>query len=419
MIQHRVKWYIAVVISFVLLLFGIIGVHAESKDLICDTIYNNTAKDSELVLAIQKWQNSDVFDNGFVQGEDGIYSVRMDLRKSGTYDAGAYEVMQFANNKRIDVSNIVETGELRFKLMLEADSESTTAENATMWFKNWNDSNPAWCDSARVSLPNAADIKADGKWYDVKIPLSSFKPSGAFDWTKLASIAMLPNSTMETKYNFYFRDIAIYNIVQSPELSFVNCEMNKNGMLVVHTKLSDDPKADTITADKFSVNGINAKNVTVNGREIDIIFDTNVRFPSEVRMNIESGIESVYGLGIETNYLDFVTPVVQDAIYIEHMGTPKLNDDTISLQIILKALCSEDDGLQSATALMAVYDEDKIVTTSVIASDRMKRGETKKIDAVASLPAGITLKEPRVEIYFYDSFESRKPIAEMKNLSMQ
>ena len=419
MIGRSMKRHIIAAVSAVFVIFGTVGAFADSMDLLYDTIYTNTPNNSELVLSVQKWQNSDLFNNGFVQGEDGIYSVRMDLRMSGTYDGGSYRIMQFANNKRIDASGMVETGELRFKLMLEAADENTTAENVTMWFKNWDDSTPAWCDSKGISIPNAADIKADGAWYDVRIPLSDMKPSGEFDWSKLASIAMTPKSNMESTYSFYFRDIEIYNVVQSPTLSFAGCEVNKNGMFVVHTEMSDAIDSETVAADKFSVNGVTAKSVTVDGKKIDAVFDTDITFPSDVRMEIAGGIESVYGLGLETEYIDFTTSAVQDKIYIEHAGAPKLSGNTVSVQLIVKSLYSEGDAGQSVAALIVIYDGNKVIAANGADIAEIKRGKTKSVRATAEIPEGITLENPRAEVYFYDSMENRKPIAEMKGLAMQ
>lgn len=385
---------------------------AAEKSVLYDTFYSNTASKAELELSPGNYSAN--WDKGYEFGmdkeEDGEYSIKLDLH-SGTPNI-AY--MQLVANTTKDISQILDTGELRFKMKLSSESDAANAKDIKMWLKTYEDANPAWGTSKQPLIPDAETILSDDEWHEVVIPLSEFVSGGAFDYSKIKAICFsTPNSTSRF---VYIRDMAFYDKKQSPELMFESCGMDQSGYFIVRAKFTSEIDTATVSEDKFSIGGVTAIGANAEASELELRFNLCPEFPSEVTVEIEPGIRSIYDLELEADSLSFETSAVQDKISVSLVTKePTLTGNTVSAEVRIRAIFgSEDDDSQTAAVLLVVYDGDRIAAmNSADTGGALKRRKTKTISVSAELPEGTTLENPRAELFFFENTESKKPIAEM------
>ena len=360
------------------------------------SIYSNTSS-GELSLNIQNWQQASKFDQGFILGDDGIYSVRLDMRQSANYNGGYHE-MVMAN--RLNVADIVNTGELRFKLMLEADDPDRTAGN-----------------TKGIKIPGADEIKSDGEWHDVVIPLSSFIPSGKLDFSKLASLTLSATAQREDKYLFYFRNIEVYDIKYSAKFTVGSCGMNNDGKFAVNVKSSEILDPATVTADKFTIDGSAASEVKCSGKDVELVFDIQPDFPSELVVNIGEGIRSVDDLEAEQKELTVTVPELQNRIFADVTSNPTLSGGTVSGEVKITSIYAPA-GAAKANVMLIVYDGEKIAAAKTFATGELKRSESESVQLTAEgIADGIA--NPRAELFFYGADGSKTPLAPMQSFSLK
>ncbi len=385
---------------------------AVQKDVFYKSIYSNTSS-GELSLNIQNWQQASKFDQGFILGDDGIYSVRLDMRQSANYNGGYHE-MVMAN--RLNVADIVNTGELRFKLMLEADDPDRTAGDVNIYFKTYNDANPAWGNTKGIKIPGADEIKSDGEWHDVVIPLSSFIPSGKLDFSKLASLTLSATAQREDKYLFYFRNIEVYDIKYSAKFTVGSCGMNNDGKFAVNVKSSEVLDPATVTADKFTIDGSAASEVKCSGKDVELVFDIQPEFPSELVVNIGEGIRSVDDLEAEQTGLTVTVPELQNRIFADVTSKPTLSGGTVSGEVKITSIYAPA-GAAKANVMLIVYDGEKIAVAKTFATGELKRSESESVQFTADgIADGIV--NPRAELFFYGADGNKTPLAPMQSFSL-
>lgn len=389
-----------------------LSVFAAEMSVLEKEFYSNTAAKAELELSpgnySHNWDKG--YDFGIEQEEDGEYSIKLDLH-SGTPNIG---YMQLVANNTKDISQILKTGELRFKMKLSSESGAANAKDIQIWLKTYGDANPPWGETKRLLIPNAETILPDDEWHEVVIPLSEFVSGGKFDYSKIKAICFsLPNSTSRI---VYIRDMAFYDKKQSPELMFESCGMDQSGYFTVQAKFTSDIDTSTVTKEKFSIDGVTASSVNVEGSELEIRFNLCPKFPSEVTMSIAPGIKSEYDLDLEADSLSFETSPVQDKVYVGAVSKePTLTGNTVSAEVKMRAIFgAEDTDSQTASVLLVVYDGDRIAAMNYADMDgALKRKSIGTVSVSAELPEGTTLEKPRAELFFFENTGSKKPIAEM------
>lgn len=130
--------------------------------------------------------------------DDGEYAAKMSFLGLEGYQ------LNRTQQSYIDVSDIADTGELRFKAYLSVDSGLDVTNGKSIRVRLTNDHANGWAASTAVSLP--AELTANGGWYDVSIPISEFA-DGKLDLSKIYGLTFTAGITAKEKLRLYVKDV--------------------------------------------------------------------------------------------------------------------------------------------------------------------------------------------------------------------